>query len=585
MLGERQGKEAVRLDIRTYLQDHIVTLDGGMGSLLMAQGLPPGERGERWVLTHPEAVEAVHTAYYNAGSNIVLTNTFGASRLHFTDPELEAIIPAAVRLARSAGARSTAAQEKFVALDIGPLGRFLAPVGELDFEEAVALFAQQVRLGADAGADLIFIETMNDLAETRAALLAAKENCGLPVFVSNSYTARGRLLTGASPAAMVAMLEGMGADVIGLNCSMGPEELSPLGEEYLRLASVPVLFKPNAGAPTVRGGETVYPMGPEPFAAAAVAMAAKGVRCVGGCCGTTPDHIAALTRALEGLAPLPVRPHGRPCVASAANALYLGEGPVFIGDRINPTGRADLHNGLRQGDLDPIVKEAEKQADRGVQALDLNVTAQGVDQPAMMEQAVAALQEALPLPLAIDSVNTTAMEHGLRRYQGKALINSANGRADSMRLTFPLAKKYGGMVVCLTLDETGLPQTPEEKLRVAEKILHTAESYGLGKKDLIFDPLVMSIKSGPGAAAAVLETVKAMKARGLLTMAAVSNISYGLPGRKLLESTFLAMVLEAGVDVIMYDPGVGPRIDPLAQRALLGDEEDLEAFVRAVEDK
>lgn len=585
MLGESQRKEAIRLDIRTYLQDHIVTLDGGMGSLLMAQGLPPGERGERWNLTNPEAVEAVHTAYYNAGSNIVLTNTFGASRLHFTTGELEAIIPAAVRLVRSAGANCTAAQERFVALDIGPLGKFLAPMGELDFEEAVALFAQQVRLGADAGADLIFIETMNDLAETRAALLAAKENCGLPVFVSNTYTAGGRLLTGASPGAMVAMLESMGADVIGLNCSMGPEELSSLGEEYLRLASVPVLFKPNAGLPTMRDGETVYPMTPEPFAAAVTAMAAKGARCVGGCCGTTPDHIAALTRALEGLTPLPVCPRDRSCVTSAVHALYLGEGPVFIGDRINPSGRADLHRGLQQRDLEPIVEEAEKQADRGVQALDLNVTAQGVDQTAMMARAVEELQESLPLPLVIDSVNTTAMEHGLRRYQGKALINSSNGRADSMRLTFPLAKKYGGMVVCLTFDETGLPQTPEDKLRVAEKILHTAEHYGLGRKDLIFDPLVMSIKSVPGAATSVLETVKAMKARGLLTMAAVSNISYGLPGRGLLESTFLAMVLEAGVDVVMYNPAVEPRVDPLAQRALLGDEEDLEAFVRATENR
>ena len=294
------------MDIRTFLKDHIVILDGGMGSLLMARGLPPGERGERWNLSHPEAVATVHTAYFDAGSNVVLTNTFGANRLHFTQEELSEIIPAAVSLARAAQSRSTAPQEKFVALDIGPLGQLLAPLGELDFEEAVEIFAQQVRLGAGAGVDLIFIETMNDLAETRAALLAAKENSDLHVFVSNSYADHGRLLTGASPAAMVAMLEAMGADAIGLNCSRGPEDLAPLAEEYLRLASVPVLFKPNAGAPVVRDGETVYPMTPEPFAAGVAATVDRGVRCVGGCCGTTPEHIAALSRAAAELRPLPV---------------------------------------------------------------------------------------------------------------------------------------------------------------------------------------------------------------------------------------------------------------------------------------
>ena len=571
------------MDIRTFLQSNIVTLDGGMGSLLMAQGLPAGERGERWNITHPEIVEEIHTAYYDAGSNIVLTNTFGANRLHFNDGELEEIIPAAVMLARSAGAKSTGTQEKLVALDMGPLGQLLSPLGDLDFEDAVSIFAQQVRLGAEAGADLIFIETMNDLAETRAALLAAKENCRLPVFVSNSYAPHGRLLTGASPAAMVAMLESMGADVIGLNCSRGPEELAPLAEEYLRLSSVPVLFKPNAGAPVVKGGETVYPMTPEPFGKKTAELVRRGVRCVGGCCGTTPEHIAALSRAIAGLEPLPVEPKELSCVTSATNALYIGGETVYIGDRINPTGRADLHKGFLDGDMTPILAEAEKQRDRGIHILDLNVTAKGVDQPAMMERAVRELQENLSLPLQIDSVNTTAMGRALRRYQGKAIINSANGRPDSMRLTFPLAKKYGGMVACLTLDETGLPETPEDKLRIAEKMLRTAESYGLGKKDLLFDPLVLSLKSTPGVAVSVLETVKELKKRGLLTMAAISNISYGLPNRNVLESTFLALILEAGVDVVMYNPAIRPHIDERAKRALLGDENDLEAFIAAAD--
>ena len=565
------------MDILEYMRSHLVLLDGGMGSLLISRGLRGGERPESWNLTHPEVVEEIHRAYYDAGSNVVLSNTFGANTLHFSREELRSVIPTALRHARAAAASSGGEQEKFVALDIGPLGKLLAPLGELSFDDAYEIFAETVRCGAEE-ADLIFIETMNDMAETRAALLAAKENSSLPVFVSNAYSPNGKLLTGAEPAVMVALLEGMGADAIGVNCSMEPRALAAVAEEYLRCATVPVIFKPNAGRPEYVNGQTVYHADPWSFAEDAAAVVRRGVRCVGGCCGTTPKYVAALRDKLRGFVSESPAVARTACVTSDRKLLRLGEGPVIVGDRINPTGRADLREGLAAGELKSVLAEAKKHTRLGAQVIDVNVSAKGIDQPVTMERAIRELQLTVNLPLQIDTVNTTAMERALRAYNGRALVNSVNGREDSMRVLFPLVKKYGGTVVCLTLDEKGLPVTVEERVAIAERILAAAKQYGLTEADLIFDPLVLSARSGPGAAALALETIRQLKRRGLLTMAATSNISFGLPGRGELEKTFMAMALEAGVDLLLCNPGVKPGVNELARAALLGGEEEMEIF-------
>ncbi|MBQ7983894.1 MAG: homocysteine S-methyltransferase family protein, partial [Clostridia bacterium] len=361
------------MDIRTYLKDHILFLDGGMGTLLQAQGLRPGELPERWNLTHPDAVTAIHRAYYDAGSNVVSTNTFGANPLKFDEDELRAVICAGIDCARAARASSANPDEKFIALDIGPSGKMLAPLGPLDFEDAVKCFSAVVKIGAEYGVDLVFIETMNDSYETKAALLAAKESCDLPVFVSNAYGEDGKLMTGASPAAMTAMLEGMGADAIGVNCSLGPKALAPIVDAYLAEASVPVLVKPNAGLPKVENGATVYDVLPDAFAADVAEMLEKGVRIAGGCCGTTPDYIRALTKAAAGLAPHPITPKTVTRVSSYTHAVAFGDEPLLIGERINPTGKKRFKEALRAHDMDYIYKEGLSQAECGVHILDVNV--------------------------------------------------------------------------------------------------------------------------------------------------------------------------------------------------------------------
>ena len=543
------------MDIRTYLKDHLLYLDGGMGTLLQARGLRPGELPERWSLLHPEEIQAIHRAYFDAGSNVVNTNTFGANTLKFSPLELEEIIRAAIENADAARRSSIGTQPKWIALDIGPTGRMLAPYGDLDFEDAVAIFAETVRLGAKYGADLIMIETMNDSYETKAALLAAKENCDLPVFVSNAYGEDGKLMTGASPAAMVAMLEGMGADAVGANCSLGPKALVGVMREYLACASVPVLLKPNAGLPQVMDGKTVYDVLPDAFAAEVAALLKEGVRIAGGCCGTTPAYIAALTAATKDLTPLPLSPKKRTCVSSYTHTVVFGERPILIGERINPTGKKRFQEALRANDVDYILKEGIAQQERGADVLDVNVGLPELDEERMLKTAVCELQAILDLPLQIDTANPAAMESALRRYNGKAMINSVNGKRESMEAVFPLAKKYGGLVVALTLDENGIPTTARGRLEIAKTILHTAKTYGLGEQDLLFDPLALTVSADSNAAKETLEAVRLIQTElGCHTSLGVSNVSFGLPQRDAINSTFFALALEEGLSAAIMNP-------------------------------
>lgn len=543
------------MKITEYLKKHLIYLDGGMGTLLQAQGLMPGELPERWNLTHPEAIINIHKNYYAAGSHVVNTNTFGANILKFSAEELESIVKAAVENAKTARAQSTHPEAKWVALDIGPTGRMLAPYGDLDFEDAVSIFAETVKLGVKYGADLIFIETMNDSYETKAALLAAKENCDLPVFVSNAYGEDGKLMTGASPAAMVAMLEGMGADAIGVNCSLGPKALSGVVEEYLHWASIPVLLKPNAGLPKAVEGKTVYDVLPPEFAEDVTSLIRKGVRLAGGCCGTTPAYIAALAQASANVAPLPLTEKHITCVSSYTHTVTFGDVPVLIGERINPTGKKRFKEALKAHDIDYILKEGVSQQEKGVHILDVNVGLPEIDETELLKTSVCELQAILDLPLQIDTSDIAAMEIALRRYNGKAMINSVNGKAESMASVFPLVKKYGGLVVALTLDERGIPAKAEERAAIARRILEEAACYGIAPHNIIFDPLALTISADDSAAVETLRAVQIIRRDlGCHTSLGVSNVSFGLPQRDVVNGTFFALAMQQGLSAAIMNP-------------------------------
>lgn len=543
------------MNILDYAKDHILYLDGGMGTLLQAQGLKPGQLPEQWNLSHPDVICQIHRDYFDAGSHVVNTNTFGANTLKFSPEELEQIVAAAVANARKAAGESAGSQPKWVALDIGPTGKLLKPYGDLDFEDAVSIFAETVRLGVRYGVDLIFIETMNDSYETKAALLAAKENSRLPIFVSNAYGEDGKLMTGAEPSAMVAMLEGMGADAIGVNCSLGPKALAGIVEEYLKYASVPVLLKPNAGLPRAVDGRTVFDVLPEEFAADVTELIRKGVRIAGGCCGTTPAYISALTAQSKELVPLPLCPKAFSCVSSYTHSVFFGGRPVLIGERINPTGKKRFKEALKAGDMDYILSEGIRQEEAGVHILDVNVGLPEIDETEMLRSAVCELQAISNLPLQIDTADPVAMEAALRRYIGKAMINSVNGKQETMDAVFPLVKKYGGLVVALTLDETGIPDTARGRLEIARRILLEAARWGISGKDILFDPLALTVSADSRAAVETLEAVRLIRQElGCHTILGVSNVSFGLPQRDILNGSFFSLALSAGLSAAILNP-------------------------------
>ena len=575
------------MNFRTYLKNNLVILDGGMGTLLQKAGLVPGELPEGWNLTHAEDVTAIHRAYYDAGSNVVNTNTFGANILKFSAAELDDVIRAAVENARAAAERSAGEQEKFVALDIGPTGKLLKPLGDFDFEAAVAVFAETVRLGVKYGVDLITVETMNDSYETKAALLAVKENSDLPVLVSCAFGEDGKLMTGATPAAMVAMLEGMGADAIGVNCSLGPKALAPVVREYLRLSSVPVLLKPNAGLPTVVDGETVYNVSSVEFAKDVAALIHDGVRVVGGCCGTTPDYIKALTNEIKtmGLIAAPVAHKNRTVVSSYTHAVTFEENPILIGERINPTGKKRFKQALVEHDMGYILSEGIRQEEAGVDILDVNVGLPEINEPAFLTEAVCELQAITDLPLQIDTSDPVAMEAALRRYNGKAMINSVSGKEESLRTVLPLVKKYGGVVVALTLDEDGIPDTPEGRVQIARRILSACAEYGIDKKDVIFDTLAMTVSASPEAAKVTLEALGRIRRElGCHTSLGVSNVSFGLPARDAVNGTFFAMALTCGLSAAIMNPHSPDMMRTYhTYRALMGLDDSFAGYIRYAE--
>ncbi len=570
------------MSFRELLNKGPFFLDGGMGTLLQAEGLKPGEAPETWNLTHPDKITAIHRAYYEAGTNMVATNTFGVHPQRYDRDTCEKMIRAAVACAEQARKEADCSHEMFIGMDIGPCGKLLKPLGPLDFEEAVSGFAEVIRIGASCGVDCIFLETMNDGAETRAALLAAKENCDLPVLVSNAYGADGKLMTGGSPESVAAMLEGLGADAVGVNCSLGPDALAPIVERYLAAASVPVLMKPNAGLPQEKDGKTFYNVLPDAFSAQIAALVPKGLRIMGGCCGTTPDYIAALKKAAGCLVPPPVEKKNHTVIASRGTVIELGKDPVIIGERINPTGKKRLRKALEDGDMAYVLNEAITQEERGAEVLDVNVGTPGVDEPALLTQAVQELQAVTDLPLQLDTADAAAMERALRAYNGKAMINSVNGKQEVMDAVFPLVQKYGGVLVALTLDEDGIPATAEGRLAIAERILEEATKYGIESKDILFDTLTMTVSADGTAAQTTLDALKLIREKtGCGTVLGVSNVSFGLPEREVLGSAFLTMALERGLSAAIMNPLSDRMMGAMISfRTLTGRDENCGAYIR-----
>lgn len=543
------------MNIRDFIKNNIVYLDGGMGTLLQKSGLQPGELPERWNISHPEVIKKIHKSYYDSGSNIVNTNTFGANSLKFGTDELSEIIYHAVKNADEARKASSGKQEKFIALDVGPTGKLLKPLGDLDFEDAVKAFAEVISLGVKYGVDLITIETMNDSYETKAAVLAAKENSDLPIIVTNAYGENGRLMTGADPAVMAAMLEGMGVDAIGANCSLGPKQLMGVMDELLNYCSVPVAFKPNAGLPKSDGKVTYYDVDAEEFAQDIKLAVANGVRIVGGCCGTTPEYIKKVCELTRDMRPKEIEKKTYSVCTSYNKAVFFGEKPILIGERINPTGKKRFKQALLENDIGYILQEAVNQQAKGVHVLDVNVGLPGIDEAQMLTNSVCELQCVTDLPLQIDSSDPVAMESALRRYNGKAMVNSVNGKEENLNAIFPLVKKYGGFVVALTLDEKGIPSTVDGRMKIARKILLTAALYGINKKDIIFDPLAMTVSADKMSAITTLETVKKITEQlGCNTSLGVSNVSFGLPSRDLVNAAFFTTAMENGLSAAIMNP-------------------------------
>ncbi len=553
----------MQLDI---FQNKIVLLDGAMGTVLQQKGLPPGGHPELLNLTNPDFIRSVHRAYFDAGSQIIYANTFGANALKLdgTGYTVQEVIAAGVRLAKA-----EAGPEQYVALDVGPLGTLLEPMGSLSFERAYELFAEMAVCGEKTGANLAVIETMTDLYEAKAALLAVKDCTNLPVFVTMSFDEGGRTFTGCTVSSMARTLEGLGADAIGLNCSLGPDKLAGLLKELCENTRLPVIAKPNAGLPDPVDGH--YDMDPEAFAEALLPCLEAGVTLFGGCCGTSPEYIQAVRRALEGRSPAPRHFWSGGFVCTPTNPLRLDDIRV-IGERINPTGKKRFQQALLEDDLDYILDVAIQQEDAGAEILDVNVGFPGVDEVMMLPRVVKKIQSAVSLPLQLDSANPDALEAALRVYNGKAAVNSVNGKPEVLTRLLPVVKKYGASVVGLTLDEAGIPQTVEARLEIARKILETALSYEIPREDVWIDCLTLTVSAQQEQAVETLRAVRAIRQElGLQTVLGVSNISFGLPNRGLVSQSFLTQALSAGLTLPILNPNQTEMMDAVfAFRVLSG---------------
>lgn len=543
----------------------ITYFDGGMGTML---NLKAGELPELLNISDPDRVFAVHSAYANAGCDIISANTFGANRLKYDN--VEELVRAGIKNARRTGKR--------VALDIGPTGKLLKPMGDLDFEECVDIYAEVVRAGSDA--DLVLLETFGDLYELKAAMLAVKENCDLPLFVSMIFDEKGRLLTGADVRTACAVVEGLGADVIGFNCGLGPKQMLPLVEELEKYSSTPIIVMPNAGLPESINGKTVYNVDSGEFADCMQKIADMGVSYLGGCCGTTPEHISAMINATKNIEAKVPEYKNDTVVASYSKCVCIDDG-VVIGERINPTGKKLLKEALRNKDMDYIIRQGITQAEAGAHILDVNMGLPEIDEEEMLCKSVYELQSVLSVPLQLDSGDAKAMESALRLYNGKAMINSVNGKEESMAEIFPLAKKYGGVVVCLCLDENGIPSDAQGRIDIAKKIIERAEEYGIDRKNLTVDALTMTISTDNNNAVETLKAVDYIRnTMGVNTVLGVSNISFGLPNREVINTAFYTLAMSRGLSAGIINPNSQSMMNAFySYKALAGLDESCQQYI------
>ena len=543
----------MRKALRDRLGKEWLFCDGGTGTFLQEHGLQGGELPETWNVTHPEVILELYESYLAAGADIFNTNTFGLNSLKFPG-RIEELMDAAVSLAKQARI-NTGREDAYIAIDIGPTGKLLEPMGDLSFDRAVELFGEAMAAGEKAGGDLILIETMSDSYEAKAAVLAAKECTNLPVIVTTVYDQKGKLLTGGNVDSTVAMLEGLGVDALGINCGMGPDLMIPMVERMVEVASVPIVINPNAGLPRTEGNKTVFDVTPEEFSDIMCKIADMGVQVLGGCCGTTPEHIRQTAEKVRKREFHPNTPKDITIVSSFCQAVICDRKPIIIGERINPTGKKRFKQALRDNDIDYILSQGLEQEDAGADILDVNVGLPEIDEPKMMREVVTRLQGVTGLPLQLDTTDITALEQGLRYYNGKAMINSVNGKQEVIKEVMPLVKKYGGVLVGLALDEDGIPETADGRIKVAEKIYKAADEYGIPRKDIVIDGLCMTVSSDSSSALTTLETLRRIRdeyhGHSIL---GVSNISFGLPERQIINAYFLTMAMQMGLSFAIMNP-------------------------------
>ena len=591
MLGLQQARHLrifergqINMGLRERLGKEWLFCDGGTGSILQGLGLKGGELPETWNLTRPDDIKALNKSYFDAGSNIVNTNTFGANRFKFDN--VSEIVTAAVKICQQARKEAGREDDAYVAIDVGPTGKLLEPMGDLPFNVAVDVFAEIIKAGYEAGGDLVVIETMSDSYEAKAAVVAAKEVCDLPIIVTMVYDESGKLLTGGGVEGTVAMLEGLKVDAIGINCGFGPAQMLPIAERLVKCSSLPIVVNPNAGLPRTENGVTVYDVDPEEFSCVMEDIARLGVHVMGGCCGTTPAHIGTMIKKVKALPFTEPVYKNETYVTSFAGCVKIGKKPVIIGERINPTGKKKLQQALRDNDTDYILTEALKQEEAGADILDVNVGLPEIDEPSMMESVVLKIQSVTNLPLQLDTTDIEALERGMRIYNGKPMINSVNGKEENIKAVMPLVAKYGGVLVALPLDEDGIPATSDGRIAIAKRLYEAADKYGIPRKDIVIDGLAMTVSSDPNSAIATLDTVRRVRDEfSGHSILGVSNISFGLPARELVNSHFLTMAMQNGLSCAIINPCNGPMMASYRSfNALMNLDPNMGEYINAYKD-
>ena len=548
------------MEFRQILGKELLFFDGGMGTMLQAKGLKPGDIPEYWNIEHPEKISQVHYEYCMAGANVISTNTFGANPIKFPQDKYTSsqVVKAAVNIGKDVKKRikeETGRDDTYIVVSIGPTGKLLAPLGDLSFDDAYEGFKTLMIAAESAGADGILIETMTDAYEIKAAVLAAKENTNLPIIVSAMLDEQGKLLTGGTIKSLNAMLEGLRVDAVGLNCGFGPEQIGEFVPEYLATTNLPMLINPNAGMPmTDENGKTCWALSPEDFANTVADFAKQGAFMLGGCCGTTPAHIKALVEKAKDITPPPITKKEKTVVASGSKAVEVGTPFTIIGEKINPTGNKPVKAALKERNISPLLNLAGEQRDAGANILDVNVGLPEIDEVSMLPKVVYEIQSIVDTPLMLDTSNYQAMEKAARYYNGKPFINSVSGKQESMDEILPICKKYGGVLIVLTLDDSGIPKTSDARVDVALKVIKEAEKYGIQKKDIVVDPLTLTISADNSAAITTLETVEKLHTLGIKTSLGISNVSFGLPAREVITAAFLSMAMTKGLSAAIMNP-------------------------------